>query len=453
MRPASTTSLLKTLRVDEIPTRILWGLENPSWGIEAGSPEAEELEVGRAVISRLLRAYPETFRSSERPMGNHAKLLIVDEDRLLVGSDNILAHGQERGADSSREVALLMEHPLLARRALGSLLLERPDLWFPFNPQNRDRPWEIFELLRRQVEALSATQGLGRSHSPDLLEFAAESTFREFTDDGKIKKDSSGNPVVTNSKLSARWERLLQSSGKGRFRDYMEDPCKQAHEFGFLQIVWNEDKSFNVFPIGSQPPLPPKDNIERDPEGAGTGAHKFVASLGTLEPAPFASVDEGLALKAAQISHPWLKPSRWGMEDDDFLSWLEEHYFIVRLPGGTCRRVRITERADLRKKRATGVLAGPPNAICTKCKRSFHHPHYGARKDGDVRGLSRSICLECRAQAAGASGAKELRESRRPIAISKDYAEAPRRDSSTPSPVSSEAGPFRGHSNHLQNRD
>jgi CxxC-x17-CxxC domain-containing protein len=413
-------SFAKTLRLDNNRVRILWGLEDPTWRIPEESPDARELEAAGEVLHLLLQKRPANLRSSEKPMANHAKLLIVDEDRLLIGSDNFLAHGRERGNESSREVALLVEHPLLARRALGSMLLERPELWFPSDTKNRDLPWELLELLRRQVESLSAAPDLENAHNSELLEFAAESTFRDFAPEGGIRMDASGRPVATNPKLSARWDEVLQTYGKGRSQLYFEELCKKAHESGFIQLVWNPDRTFSLFPIGSQPPLAPRPSIERDSEGLGSGVGRFCQVLEKLESEPFTPVSEVTVLKAAQEAFPWLRTARWGMDEDRFLSFLQESGRILRLPGGTCRRLRESERSEFRRQGWSGPIAGIPNATCRKCGRSFRDTTLPDPLPESPRPLPSSTCLECRAELAARQGERTLREHHRTPAVVRD---------------------------------
>lgn len=402
-------SLIQELRLAELRVRLLWGLEDPDWKID-DKEALEELFTAKEVLHMILEARKDSVRSSESPMGNHAKFAIFDENRLLIGSDNFLAHGRERGSESSREVALLVEHPLLARYGTGAVLLERPRLWFPFDIRARDKPWELFELVRRQVEALATDPSITDPHRSALIEFASESVFHEFTPEGAIKMDRSGYPVATNPDLSRRWESVLQAFGKGRSPMYFEEFCKQAHENGFLQLVREPDQSFSVYTLGKYPPLPARPSIARDPQGIGAGVQTFCHVLESLEKEPFASVGEAVVLEATKRAHDWFAPSRWQMDDNRFLDFLVESGRIVRLAGGDCRRVKESERQELRRQRWTGSLVGEPNAFCRECHRPFHHPHYGDLTIGAKRPLPQSVCLECKALLDARVGAEALRK-------------------------------------------
>jgi CxxC-x17-CxxC domain-containing protein len=401
-------SLVQELRPGELRLRILWGLEDPAWRID-DKETLEELSAAKDVLHRILEVRKEFVRSSETPMANHAKFAIFDDNRILIGSDNFLAHGRERGSETSREVALMVEHPLLARYATAAVLLERPQLCFPFDIHARDKPWELFELVRRQVEALAADPSISDPHRAALVEFASESMFHEFTPNGSIKVDRSGRPIVTNPDLSRRWESVLQAFGKGRSPMYFEELCKQAHESGFLQLVREPDQGFSLYPLGKYPPLPARPNIARDPRGIGAGVQTFCRALESLEKEPFASVTETAALEATKRAHEWFAPSRWQMDDDRFLDFLVESGRIIRLTGGDCRRVRESERQELRRQRWTGAVVGEPNAVCRECHRPFHHPHYGKRAPGDNHPLPLSVCLDCRAILDARVGAAALR--------------------------------------------
>lgn len=421
-------SLVRELRLDELRVRILWGLEDPKWRIE-DKETLEELKAAREVLYRILAARPDNLRSSERPMGNHSKFVVIDESRLLIGSDNLLAHGRERGSESSREVALLIEHPLLARRAIGAALLARPALWFPYDIHERDPPWEIFELVRREVEALATDSGLRDPHSASLIEFAGESKFREFNPDGTIKVDPAGKPISTNPDLAGRWDTVLRALGKGKSQLYFEELSKKAHECGFFQLVWEADRTFSLYPLGGHPPLPLRTSVAGDPEGLGAGVRGFCHTLEVLEVDPFGPVEEREVLGTVRKAYPWFDPAHWNMDDERFLDFLVESGRIARLPKGKCRRVRESERHELRKQKRPGPKEKEPNVICRECRRPFHHPHYRERAAGDKRSLPGSLCLECRARMEAVANTTVLRKEFTVPVIQKDpqaYMESPR---------------------------
>ncbi|MGH9921024.1 MAG: hypothetical protein ACRD6W_19415, partial [Nitrososphaerales archaeon] len=86
-------SLVRELRLEEMRARIMWGLEGPKWKID-DKETLQELAAAKDVLQRILDAHPNNLRSSERPMANHSKFAVIDESRLLIGSDNFLAHGR-----------------------------------------------------------------------------------------------------------------------------------------------------------------------------------------------------------------------------------------------------------------------------------------------------------------------------------------------------------------------
>ena len=425
-------SLVGELRLDDLRVRILWGLENPAWKTD-DKDTLEELGAAREVLHRLLEARPDNLRSSESPMGNHSKFVVVDESRLLIGSDNFLAHGRERGSESSRELALLIEHPLLARRALAAALLARPELWFPHDLKARDKPWEIYELVRRQVEGLASDSALRDPHRVALVEFAAESTFREFTADGAIKTDLAGHPISTNPSLAGRWDAVMRAFGKGRSSMYFEELAKQSHENGFIQLVWEADRTYSLHPLGSQPPLAPRASVVRDPESLGAGVQAFCHSTEGLESRPFDPVEESEVMTATRRAHGWFDPQRWGMDESRFLDFLVESGRIARLPAGKCRRIKESERQELRKQRWSGALVGEPNAVCRECHRPFHHPHHLPRESG--RTLPKSVCLECRARLGATASADTLRREFADPSVVRDPLEIRTLRQSNPEPL------------------
>ncbi len=68
------------------------------------------------------------YTDLSRPMRNHAKVLQVDDERLLVTSDNLLVYGDERDATDARELGVVIEAPRQALILRGELELAHPEL-------------------------------------------------------------------------------------------------------------------------------------------------------------------------------------------------------------------------------------------------------------------------------------------------------------------------------------
>jgi formylglycine-generating enzyme required for sulfatase activity len=105
--------------------RVVWGRE---WAGRRSSDRQARDQLRRA--ARTVRQAREllgpSLLTSEEPMENHAKLLVVDGLRGLVTSENLLSYGGEKGRYESRELGLVFWSPSIARHLLGRMLLQWP---------------------------------------------------------------------------------------------------------------------------------------------------------------------------------------------------------------------------------------------------------------------------------------------------------------------------------------
>lgn len=126
--------------------RVLWGRESPDRGhgseADATAARTQLASLDGAIrraraASRPARPGPgagstgftyDLYTDLARPMRNHAKVLQVDDERLLVTSDNLLVYGDEREATDARELGVTIEAPRQALILRGELELSHPEL-------------------------------------------------------------------------------------------------------------------------------------------------------------------------------------------------------------------------------------------------------------------------------------------------------------------------------------
>ncbi len=112
--------------------RILWGRE---WAGEKRRDPAtsRQLKRARRTVRDARRVLGRGLLTSDQPMENHAKGVIVDGLHGMVTSENLLSYGGEKGQRESRELGISFASPVLARDLVGRMVLrqvgalERPD--------------------------------------------------------------------------------------------------------------------------------------------------------------------------------------------------------------------------------------------------------------------------------------------------------------------------------------
>ncbi|MBI4258745.1 MAG: hypothetical protein HY619_07305 [Thaumarchaeota archaeon] len=249
-------SLVQHLFEKERLIRIIWGIESPEWDLRDEPEVQEELNVAAETLSAVIRRGRENVLTSVRPMLNHSKLLIVDENRFMVSSSNFLARGTEPTEESSREIGILIESPLLARKLLGQLMLHSEPIRRGIELRQRvGQPWDLFELVRQALQELWDDKEIENPGRPDLVSFAVMSTFRESTEDGRIVGESGNLYKPLDISLSNRWEQCMKFFGKGRIRTF-PGVLLQAYEENFftyacemigIQRLWNKG-SYTIHP-------------------------------------------------------------------------------------------------------------------------------------------------------------------------------------------------------------
>lgn len=210
-------SLMQHLFEKQRIIRIVWGMESPEWDLHDNHEVQEELDVAAETLQTVIKNGRGNVMTSLRPMLNHSKLLIVDENRVLISSSNFLARGMEPTEESSREIGILVESPLLARKLLGQFMLHSEQIRGRIELRQKIwQPWDLFELIREAVEEVWTDKEIKDHGRPDLVSFAVQSVFREYTPDGKIvgKKENQYRP--TDALLNTRWEQCMKFFGKGR---------------------------------------------------------------------------------------------------------------------------------------------------------------------------------------------------------------------------------------------
>lgn len=105
--------------------RVVWGRE---WagGSRHGKHVSKQLARARRTVREARATLGRKLRTSDQPMENHAKALLVDGRRGLVTSENLLSYGGEKGRYESRELGVLFWSPSVTRHLLGRFLLQWP---------------------------------------------------------------------------------------------------------------------------------------------------------------------------------------------------------------------------------------------------------------------------------------------------------------------------------------
>jgi len=105
--------------------RVVWGRE---WagGKRHGKQAGQQIRRARRTVREAQAMLGTKLRTSDEPMENHAKALLVDGRRGLVTSENLLSYGGEKGRYESRELGVLFWSPVVARHLLGRFLLQWP---------------------------------------------------------------------------------------------------------------------------------------------------------------------------------------------------------------------------------------------------------------------------------------------------------------------------------------
>lgn len=217
--------------------RVIWGMESPEWDM-TGDPEAQgELDIARETIQSLQRSGRGCVLTSCKPMLNHSKLLLVDEERILISSNNFLARGAETTDQSSREVGILIESPLLARKVLGQLMLHSEDIrgMIEFS-KLESQPWDLYERLRMVLEELFEQKDIEIPGKPETISFALKSTFLDFDQNGHIVGEKDGKYRFTDVGLGKRWEYCMKRFGSAK-NVSRENNLLPFHESVFFTYV------------------------------------------------------------------------------------------------------------------------------------------------------------------------------------------------------------------------
>lgn len=106
--------------------RLVWGREWAGRRV-SDSQTRSQLERARQTVQMARDHLGTALLTSDDPMENHAKLLVVDGLRGLITSENVLAYGGEKSKYESRELGVIFWSPAVARHVLGRALYEWPD--------------------------------------------------------------------------------------------------------------------------------------------------------------------------------------------------------------------------------------------------------------------------------------------------------------------------------------
>jgi hypothetical protein len=118
------------------PTVQIWWGRNAPNSILVSEQDARGRRQAKERLSHLRDSIYYNFdpRHSDEPMETHTKLILVDDLRLMITSDNILAFGDpEFYQGESGELGLLIDHPRITRMHRGQM-----ELWLPTARYHKD---------------------------------------------------------------------------------------------------------------------------------------------------------------------------------------------------------------------------------------------------------------------------------------------------------------------------
>ena len=214
--PATTRDLRGAGKSKRV-VRVVWGRE---WASHAahGSQSKEQLKRGRRTIRDARELLGDWLCTSEEPMENHAKLLVVDGMRGMVTSENLLSYGGEKGRYESRELGVAFWSPTVARHILGRFLLQWPG---PLSAPATRRSEPPLDWILAGIEAWWGLEGIA-----DELDFDWQSpTFIAATVQDELTR---GGEVMADHQ--AAWDDLVRRAGPSPF-DWV---CSEGERLGLL---------------------------------------------------------------------------------------------------------------------------------------------------------------------------------------------------------------------------
>ncbi len=233
------------------------------WGRDASDsrPYNEEGKRGRKQArSRLemfrqsggFHFYPE---KSNKPMQNHAKLIIVDDMRVLLTSDNLLSFGDtESSRGDAGELGILIDHPRISRYTRGQM-----ELWLPKgrNPNDLTR-W--CTALSEEV-ALLTQSPFTPVHLDDSLERMVNRVLsnEDLLNDWRESFEGIGPSEIMQRIMNKGWNNggivgLIHASGKGaaNFRKIKSNMATVSLAGNPIWRELNEEEEKNELNIRSE---------------------------------------------------------------------------------------------------------------------------------------------------------------------------------------------------------
>ncbi|MFY0522503.1 SUMF1/EgtB/PvdO family nonheme iron enzyme [Archangium gephyra] len=166
--------------------RVVWGRE---WAARRPTDKQtrDQLQRARAAVEEARNILGPQLLTSQGPMENHAKLLLVDGCRGLITSENLLSYGGEKGRYESRELGVSFWCPPVVRHLLGRFLWQWPHVFLPEDGQTAAQPhawiagaleaWHAWDSIRAELDFVPDTSKyLGALLRDELAEQARTGT-------------------------------------------------------------------------------------------------------------------------------------------------------------------------------------------------------------------------------------------------------------------------------------
>ena len=214
----------------EIRIQIWWGRDAPDSKPynEAGKRERKQA-ISRLKMFRQSQEFHFYPKESNKPMQNHAKMIIIDDTRILLTSDNLLAFGDtESSRGDAGELGILIDQPRISRYTRGQM-----ELWLPEGRDPRDRTrWAA--ALGEEVELLS------------------QSPFTSVKLDTCLEKMM--NRILNNKDLLSDWNESFKGEDPYKIMQYIMNNGWNniIRTIGLFHISGKGASNFNkIFPITS----------------------------------------------------------------------------------------------------------------------------------------------------------------------------------------------------------
>ena len=230
-------ALIRLLSRREI--RLLWGREDS----KAYNKKNKDLAEGIKIVKSLKKSMKQTLLTSFKPMMNHSKLVQVDDERILITSDNVMSYGDSSVASDSRQLGVLIDSPRISMMVRGELEFIHKDLRFD-SPRN-------FSKFRRKSGVLWRKLQLDWQREEQMrwaVALASEVTEFEFGEDAKNAVDKMLNRCFEeNGERNNIYSDFKAVQGKKKIERFIYEIIGTAKFLNLLKVPKYKHKLASYF--------------------------------------------------------------------------------------------------------------------------------------------------------------------------------------------------------------